>query len=336
MKPDLVTVRAVGDDRHEQPRGAGPVEADLERSYIVDQGAARIRRLGPGVVRHPSLPSARDRAEEFEHAGTDHVQQGVATAGDIFPHVPDAVLDEKRIARDHFRGHLHFLDLQPGPVLLGLLVHQVDGEVEVGPQGLVVAFQVGGCLDEVDACLQVLDDAGVATLPAIVVGADDAAQDRRQGQHRIAVLRCQVDAHATGLLEAERVSMSGMLNHEARPARIERPGSGRGQVGARCQRAEMHRLTSGNLAHGEGEVRSSAAPAPGRRCLYQVHAGQQVSLDAGVQPGAAVVIVSDAGAVLREQVKIGVRARRRQVDPDPYCRRHPEPVGVGVAGGAEP
>ena len=96
----------------------------------------------------------------------------------------------------------------------------MDGEVEVGSQRLVVTLQVGGRLDGVEAGRQVPLDAGIAHIPTVVVGADNAAGERRQRKNGITVLRFQVDANATGLVQVERVTVGGVLHHEARPARV--------------------------------------------------------------------------------------------------------------------
>ena len=180
MEPDLVTPPVVGDDCHEHPRGAGPVESDLERSEVVDRSAAGALRTGSGVIGDTGLPVPRNTAEALEHTGSDHVQHGVTASGEIAPDVAGAVVDREGIARHHLRGNPHPFDLQLGLLLFRLLVHQVDREVEVGSQGLVIALQVGGGLDEVAAGLQVLVNAGVAEFPAVVVGSDDAARHRRQ------------------------------------------------------------------------------------------------------------------------------------------------------------
>ena len=67
--------------------------------------------------------------------------------------------------------------------------------------------------------------------------------------------------------------MSGVLDDEARPARVECPGSGCGQVDTRLQRAEMLRLATVNVADGDGEVRRSPAPPAGGGRLDQICAG---------------------------------------------------------------
>ena len=97
----------------------------------------------------------------------------------------------------------------------------------------------------------------------------------------------------------------------------------------------MHRLATGNAADRDVEVRRPPAPPADGGRLDHVDTGRQVSLDTGVEVGPAVIVVRDAAAVLGQQVDVRVGPGGHQVDPDPSCLGDPEPVGVGVAAGAE-
>ena len=66
---------------------------------------------------------------------------------------------------------------------------------------------------------------------------------------------------------------------------------------------QVDRIAPGDVGDGKREVRRAASAPADRRGFDEVDARHQVTLDASVQAGAAVIVVRDAGPVLSQQVE---------------------------------
>ena len=342
VEAEFVLVRVLGEDAEEQPGRSGRVEGDLQWPQAGVRTTRRARQTGIGVIGRARRPTSEDRSVDVDDAttalGAPHdVGVGEVPTGQVAASgIAHAVVHRQRIPGDHLVGEADPLDLDPEVLLLARhLVHEMHREGEVGPQRLQVARQVGGGLDEVDAGGQVLLDARVAELAAVVVGADHAPVERRQRQHGIAVLGLQVDPDAPVGRQGERVVVRGVARHDPRTARVQRPGTLGRQVRTRRERPEIHDLTACDTTDGQREVRRAAAASADGGGFQEVDARREVAFDAGGEARPAVVVVREAGAVAGEQVEVRISLRRGQLDPDAARAEHLEAEGVGVAAGTE-
>ena len=170
--------------------------------------------------------------------------------------------------------------------------------------------------------------------PAVVVGPDHAACGRREREHGVTVLGHQVDADAARLRQGEDVAVGRVLGDDLRAAGVDRPSAGCREVDARNEQSKINRVAD-QARDGQGEV-GGAAPAPSDRCrLDQVGARFQVALHAGIKPCGAVIVVGDAGAILGQQVQVGIGLLGHEVDSDAASFTEFEAIRMGIAPVAE-